>query len=150
MALKTLKELTDLIIEKGLVKKTKNGYAVTERWYEVRGELTSNKDIMTLSREYLQLWPQGVKSGGYYVRSGINSIFNKMQRFVRNNPSYGPETILRAARMYIDEKRKENWAYMTLADYFIHKDGSSRLEDYCQAVLDNATEAEEKIRGNVV
>jgi hypothetical protein len=148
--IKSLKDLTDVLIDRGLVKKDGQGYALTEKWYEVRGETVTHKDIRQLCKEYLELWPQGVKSGGYYVRSGFNSIFPKLQRFVRNNRSYTPETILKATRMYIEEKRKENWSYMTLAEYFIFKDGSSRLEDYCQAILDNVTEEEEKVRGNIV
>jgi hypothetical protein len=150
MAIKTLKDLTDVMLERGIVKRTKKGYELTEKWYSVRNETMSSKDIMGLCRQYLELWPSGVKSGGYYVRSGINSIYTKMERFVRSYPGYTPELILKATRMYIEEKRKENWGFMSLAEHFIEKDKTSRLEGYCQAVLDNATEEDEKIRGNVV
>jgi len=143
------REVLDWVIARGYIKNIRGVYEIQPSFYEVMGKSSSNKDIRDLCEMYSQLWPKGVKSGGYYVRTGVSSLFKKMQKFVRNHPQYSFELILRATKKYIEEKRKENWYMIACSDNFIEKNDSSRLEGYCEAVLHGAEEQEEEVRGRI-
>lgn len=90
--------------------------------------------------EWLDLFPKGVKSGGFYVKSAKSGCLNKMKSFVKNNPEYNKDTIIQATKNYIKEKEAAGWAYMQLAHFFIEKNKISTLASYC----DNIEEYEEK------
>lgn len=90
--------------------------------------------------EWLELFPKGIKSGGFYVKSAKSGCISKMKNFVKNNPEYDKDTIIQATKNYIKEKEAAGWAYMQLAHFFIEKNKISTLASYC----DNIEEYEEK------
>lgn len=83
-------------------------------------------------QEYRDLFPIGVKSGGFPVRGDLKGCTKKMERFLEDYPEYDKEIILKATKSYVDKKRLENYAYMQLAHYFIKKDDISSLAAECE------------------
>lgn len=85
--------------------------------------------------EWYELWPRGVKSGGNtLVRSDKNGCLNKMKKFVKTNPSYSKEIILRATKNYLNHLRMNNWSYIQAAHYYIFKNDISNLASACEDV----------------
>jgi len=85
--------------------------------------------------EYYNLFPKGIKSGGFYVRSSIQDCSNKMFRFLNDNPQFTKDIILEATKNYIKDCEARNYDKMKLAPYFIVKDGTSMLSGYCEAYV---------------
>lgn len=83
--------------------------------------------------EWRELFPKGVYSGGYPVRANVNDITKKMDKFIRTH-GYDKEVIIAATQKYINEKEMSNYSYMMRSIYFIEKDGSSTLADYCEMI----------------
>lgn len=92
--------------------------------------------------DWYALFPKGIKSGSYPVRSGLNTCRAKMLKFLKRN-KFNKETIILATKLYIKEMEKVNYSYMQLAKYFIEKDGSSTLESYCEQILDKIASGED-------
>lgn len=84
--------------------------------------------------QFYELWPKGIKSGGYAVRSGKNACSTKLRTFLKENKLYTTDIVLAATKNYIDKCRANDYQYMKLAPYFIIKDGVSVLESYCDEV----------------
>lgn len=84
--------------------------------------------------EWYELWPKGVKSGGYLVRSDKTGCLNKMKSFIKNY-KFDKEIIIRATKDYINHLRMSNFAYIQIAHYFISKNNSSNLAAACEDVL---------------
>lgn len=87
-------------------------------------------DIIELASKIRELFPKGVKSGGYLVRSSEGDIADKLRKFFKKH-KYSHEKVLKATENYVNRKRNEGWAYMQRAIYFIEKDGSSNLAAEC-------------------
>lgn len=86
--------------------------------------------------EYRLLW-KGLKSGSM---GSPNTCKDKLIRWMKENPNYSKEDILKAAKIYINSL--DNYQYLQQADYFIYKkDGkeeSSRLSAFIDEVeVDN-------------
>lgn len=86
--------------------------------------------------EWFDLWPQGVRSGGYYVRTDRLGCLRKLKSFAKRYPEYSEEIILKATKAYLDNLRNEGYAYVKLAPNFIEKNGVSTLAGECQSLLD--------------
>jgi len=97
--------------------------------------------------DWIDLWynlfPKGVKSGGYLVRSDKNGCLNKMKKFCKKNPDFTKEIILKATSDYIDYYRMRNWSYMTSAHYLIYKNDISLLAGQCEMILDKINSGKE-------
>lgn len=92
-------------------------------------DIFQTKDEQTVAKwidSWVNLFPKGVKSGGYYVKSNAQDCLKKMIKFIKVR-RYSKEQIFQATKNYVDRKAKENYAYMMRADYFIEKDGVSAL-----------------------
>lgn len=81
--------------------------------------------------EWFELWPKGIKSGGYYVKTDKNGCKKNLEKFIKNHPNLSKETILKATKKYIEDMKDRNYQYIKLAPYFIYKDNISLLEGYC-------------------
>lgn len=103
-------------------------------------EVATNK--LDWMEEWYALFPKGLKSGGYPVRSGLGGCRNKMFKFLRKN-KFTKETIINATKLYLKEMEKVNYSFMSLAHYFIEKDGKSILEAYCEQILDMENKGED-------
>jgi hypothetical protein len=87
--------------------------------------------------EWYSLWPQGVKSGGYYVKSDKSGCKNKLQKFLKNNSTITKDIIIQATKNYITEQENSGYKYMRMAPYFVEKNGLSVLSGYCEAIMEN-------------
>jgi len=90
----------------------------------------SEKSESTWITEWINLWPSGVKSGSYYVKSSEKDVLPKMQKFIKKY-KFPQEIIMEATKKYLAERKAQNWIYTTCADYFIIKNDVSRLASYC-------------------
>jgi hypothetical protein len=81
--------------------------------------------------DWLLLFPEGVKSGGYYIRSDEKECADKMVKFIKKY-KYDKDTIFKATKNYIERMKKQNYNFITLATYFITKrDRGSILASEC-------------------
>jgi len=85
--------------------------------------------------EWFEIFPQGIKSGNFYIRTDKKTCFKKLGKFMTNYPEYSKATIIEATKRYVNSCRGQGYRYMKLAPYFIYKDDMSMLEGYCQQVL---------------
>lgn len=100
---------------------------------------------------WYELWPKGVKSGSFYVKTGKEDCLKKLIKFQTNHPQYTKGIIITATKKYLDASRMKGWDYCKLAPYFIYKDGLSMLEGFCAEVLNNVSKDTKtsKIVGNI-
>lgn len=73
--------------------------------------------------EYRNLW-KGLKVGSM---GSPMACKEKMERWMRDNPNYSKEDILKAARIYINSV--DNYQYLQAAHYFIYKKDNGKEED---------------------
>lgn len=85
---------------------------------------------------WYNLFPKGVKSGGYLVRADKNGCLTKLKKFCKIYPEFTKEIILKATSDYLDYYRMKNWKFVSLAHYFVMKDGMSILAGQCELILD--------------
>lgn len=85
--------------------------------------------------EWYELFPKGVKAGGYPVRSGLTSCLPKMVAFIKKT-NYSQDIIIKATEYYLSELKKVDYNYIQLAKYFIEKNGNSTLESYCELITE--------------
>lgn len=96
---------------------------------------TKLDDFTYFVETYRNLFPKGVKSGnGVPIRGDKHGVAKKMEWFLRTYPEYSKTIILEATARYVIEMSRKipAYAYMTQADYFIQKDGLSKLAAYCE------------------
>jgi hypothetical protein len=83
---------------------------------------------------WLGLWPEGVISGGKYLKSSKKDIAAKLKKFIKDYPEFTTDTIFNATGEYLAAKETQDWAYTRCATYFIHKKGEgSDLAACCSA-----------------
>lgn len=105
---------------------------ITETGKTILNEIlnqSDNDDIFI--NDWFELWPKGIKSGGYYVKTDKNGCKKNLEKFMKNHPNLSKETILKATKKYIEDMKDRNYQYIKLAPYFIYKDNISLLEGYC-------------------
>ena len=125
---------TDLQIN-GYIKLTSDTtFELLEKGIVIFSQKSEN--ILDLAKQIRELFPAGVKSGGYLVRNSEVDIANKLRGFFKKH-KYSHEEVLEATKRYVERKRSEGWKFMQRAIYFIEKDGSSTLASECDE-LDNA------------
>lgn len=84
---------------------------------------------------FRELFPKGIRSGGYLVKGSKGGCVRKMKKFLDTHPEYSQEVILKATKAYVDRKSKEGWKFMSLAHNFIEKDSVSQLEVECENIM---------------
>jgi hypothetical protein len=82
-----------------------------------------NSEIDQFIEEYRNLW-KGLKVGSM---GSPMACKEKMIRWMKENPSYSKEDILKAARIYI--KSVNDYQYLQAAHYFIYKKDNGKEED---------------------
>ena len=100
-------------------------------------------------KTWFELWPRGIKTGGYYVKADLKGCERKMKRFVSEHPEYSEDDIFQATINYIDSMAMNGWGYMKTAPYFIYKDGLSTLAGECEALsnVEEASKVKEEMYG---
>jgi hypothetical protein len=109
-----------------------------DRFFKESVSTPSNESILPKYRvlwieEWYDLFPKGIKSGGYYVRTSIKDCDKKMHKFLLDNSEFSKDVILEATKNYIEDMKSKNYAMMKLAPNFIYKDGVSMLSGSCEA-----------------
>lgn len=94
---------------------------------------------------WFDLWPKGVKSGGYLIKADMISCLKKMKKFIEINPQYSKGIIITATKKYLSDMKKDNYAYCKLASYFINKDGNSVLSGLCEQLYDSITNGKDEV-----
>lgn len=97
--------------------------------------LTNNYKVAWIE-EWYNLFPKGVKSGGYYIRTSIKDCDKKMFKFLNDNSGFTKNIILEATKHYITDMSRQNYSMMKLAPNFIYKDGVSMLSGACEAYVE--------------
>lgn len=121
----------------GLVKITSpEGFEPLGLSDELFGE-SKPETLLLLAKKIRELFPVGVYSGGYPVRSSEKDILEKLRKFTKKH-KYTNELILEATERYIEKKRIGGWNFIQKAVNFIEKDKSSTLA----AEIDDLLESE--------
>lgn len=87
--------------------------------------------------EFLDLFPKGVQTAGYYVRGDRRSCVANLRKFVKKYPEYNKDIILKATENYIERCRRKEWAYMQIAQNFVMKNTNSTLAAECQHIIES-------------
>ena len=96
-------------------------------------------DFIQFVEQYRNLFPKGVKSGnGTPIRGDKNGVIKKLTWFLMTYPEFSKRTILEATKLYVDQMKRNGYAYMTQADYLIQKSNGSKLAALCED-FDNKT-----------
>lgn len=110
-----------------------------------------NINIEELAKEYRELFPKGMKTGGYPIRSNLPDIIKKFEKFFKIY-SYSQEEVLEGTKMYIQEQTLKNWAYTMMANYFILKEdgvgSKSMLATYIELYKERGDEYKHQNRTN--
>lgn len=90
-------------------------------------------EAVSLAEEMRNLFPIGIKSGGYPVRGNLRDIEEKLKAFFKKY-NYSKKTVLEATRRYIREKEDSGFSYIQIITYFISKNNVSQLASYCEMI----------------
>ena len=119
------------IIGKGL-----KDVSVRDLGLELIGQSKSD-DIVEFAEKFKELFPKGIKSGGYPVRSSVTDIADKLRKFFKKH-KYTQEQVLEATKKYVERKELDGYSYMQQAHYFIEKNGASNLASEIDSLGDKA------------
>lgn len=134
--LKLQEELFLKILDNRVVLRAKG-----QRLLAVRNSPVNADEIISLSKELMEMFPKGNKPGtNYRWRATLSNVVVKIKRFLNKNPQYTREEILNATKHYVDSFKYGDMQYMQLLVYFIEKNEISKL----------AEEIESMREGNVV
>jgi len=88
-------------------------------------------DDLSWVEDWVDLWPQGVKQNGVYVRSSVSTIKEHFKRFFKKY-DYTKEEIFQATKAYLANQAKSNNNYISLSHNFIEKSNVSLLANMCE------------------
>jgi hypothetical protein len=136
------------LIESGMVEKINphistislNNLNTTQKFKDIIEGINNEQKIENWIEKWYALWPPGIKTGGYYLKTDKTGSLRKMKRFVVKYPEYTQEDIMQATENYLREQSIKGYSFTKLAPYFIEKDGLSVLAGECEAVKEKATQ----------
>ena len=134
---------TEVFQNNGLLKITGDGFrdiSIRDLGLELIGQSKSDS-IIELAEKIREMFPKGVKSGGYPVRSSTVDIADKLRKFFKKH-KYTQDQVLEATKRYVERKGREGYSYMQKAVFFIEKDGSSTLAAECDNLKDEKSSSE--------
>ncbi len=103
-------------------------------------EFFPDNNVEEWIEEWYDLFPQGVKSGGYLIRTDLKNCTTKMKKYITKYPKHTKELILEATKNYLEQMRMQDYNMCKLAPYFIEKDGMSMLNGQVEQILSGAVE----------
>lgn len=115
-----------------LRQKSKDLFHGTTQWNKVEEWIN----------EYREIFPKGVKSGGRPVRGDKQGCIKKLTTYLKKNKKVTKEEVFDAAKSYVFEMKRKNYAFMVCADYFISKDGVSLLS----SIIEHRKEREDDFK----
>src|SRR5690606_38510822 len=75
-----------------------------------------NEEVNNNIKEFRELW-RGLKPGSM---GSLQSCKDKMKRWIKDNPEYSFDDIIKAAKLYLSTEGR-NIRFLQRADYFIYK-----------------------------
>ena len=124
-----IREKGNLLIEFLLIEKVNS---VKSKKEIRKSERVVNNELDSFIEDFRNKW-KGLKPGSM---GSLSTCKEKMKRWMQENPTYSPQQILTAAKIYINSL--DNHTYLQQADYFIYKkDGkeeSSRLSAFVDEI----------------
>ena len=87
----------------------------------VDSEYVENTPDSDFIEQYRNVFAPAKSSGGRPIKGSKSSCNKKMERFFKEHPDITQEEVLKAATNYITKMAKQNYTYVTCADYFIYK-----------------------------
>ena len=105
-------------------------------------------------KEYSEIFPKFKLPSGKYARTNIKTLETTFRWFF-DNFDYEWETILKVAKIYVEEYEMKNYKYMRTSQYFVRKQNQdksndSELADYCEAMLNGVEEQRNHFKERVV
>jgi hypothetical protein len=89
-----------------------------------------NEGFDEFIEEYRNLW-KGLKVGSM---GSFNACKEKMERWMKENPNYSKEDIIKAAKIYINSLN--NYQYLQAAHYFIYKKDGKEEDSRLSAFIE--------------
>jgi hypothetical protein len=89
-----------------------------------------NEGFDEFIEEYRNLW-KGLKVGSM---GSLNACKEKMERWMKENPNYSKEDIIKAAKIYINSLN--NYQYLQAAHYFIYKKDGKEEDSRLSAFIE--------------
>lgn len=94
------------------------------------------EEFLVKLNEFKNMFPPGNLPTGKPGRTNINELKKKMATFFTDNPQYDWDLVLDATEAYVEHFRKQGFAFMKTAGYFISKNNESELANYCDMLMD--------------
>lgn len=110
-----LREKGKQLVESCIYKEYNNEEIINIKPQQISKIVKESENFNEFVKEYRNLW-KGLKVGS---QGSLKSVNDKLQRWMKENPDYSQEDILRAARTYINSL--DDFKYLQQADYFIYK-----------------------------
>ena len=129
-----------------------------ESFFKVQKKKTSvtlmGPEFIEKMKEYSEIFPKFKLPSGKYARTNIKTLEGTFKWFF-NNFDYEWETILKAAKSYVEEYEMNNYKYMRTSQYFVRKQNQdktydSELADYCEAVINGIDQQKNHFKERVV
>tara|TARA_R100000734_G_C3286785_1_gene79334 strand:+ start:267 stop:854 length:588 start_codon:yes stop_codon:yes gene_type:complete len=129
-----------------------------ESFFKVQKKKTSvalmGPEFIEKMKEYSEIFPKFKLPSGKYARTNIKTLEGTFKWFF-NNFDYEWETILKAAKNYVEEYEMNNYKYMRTSQYFVRKQNQdktydSELADYCEAVISGIDQQKNHFKERVV
>lgn len=133
----SIKKLSD----KGFIKLFENKIIIRPLFINTFKEFIPEINSDNWIEDWRNLFPV-IKISSRPAKGSKQNVIKKMMNFVKNNPNYTKEDIINVTKMYLFEKKKQNYKYMQCADYFIEKNGVSTLESLLEYHTNNSTDLE--------
>lgn len=122
----------------GFIKITDSQIILRPLGEELLGVNNKTGDLLVLAEKMREMFPKGIKSGGYPIRSNVYDIADKLKKFMKKH-NYSSEIILKATSQYLKRKEAEGWNFTQIAVYFIEKNGMSTLASECEGLIEGDT-----------
>lgn len=139
------KTLSDKAIE--LLARFDGGFKLEKGKVTRRKEL--DEDDLQNIKKFVELFPKVATPTERRLRSTPLNLQNKFRTFFVQY-KYDWETIHKATKKYISSFDPNNLTYMKSAEYFIMKDKTSLLANFCQEVVDGNGEDDQQVNPLIV
>lgn len=102
------------------------------------------EDFANHVKKFQEIFPNQRLPSGKAARGNIEDCKRKFKEFFIAFPTYANnwELIYKAAQKYVDEYKQKNYEYMKTCQYFIMKDKTSELADFCELVNSGTDEGD--------
>lgn len=94
-------------------------------------------EVLEWINDWLELFPKGLnKTLGYDVHGNKNECHKRMSKFRKDNfELYNKDIIMKATKLYLNEREKEKWQFCKKNVKFIYDENGSMLENYCDRIV---------------